>query len=69
MQALFSCQNNIFNLTDIDVAFLIVSRIKKKGTRLLGLKGLSGVGKTTMLLQYLKTDCPQQAKESQTFCS
>ncbi|MFO7789386.1 MAG: ATP-binding protein [Bacteroidota bacterium] len=61
MEELFSYQNNLLNLTDNRWHRYLYPEVKK-GHRLLGLKGLRGVGKTTMLLQYLKADCPQPGK-------
>ncbi|MCF8219481.1 MAG: AAA family ATPase [Bacteroidales bacterium] len=61
MQELFSYQNNLLRLTDTQWHRYLYPELKKK-TRLLGLKGLRGVGKTTMLLQYLADDCPEPDK-------
>ncbi len=49
MQELFSYQNNLLSLTDNRWHRYLYPELKKE-TRLLGLKGLRGVGKTTMLL-------------------
>lgn len=61
MQELFSYQNNLLRLIDSRWRRYLYPELKK-GTRLLGMKGLRGVGKTTMLLQYLAYDCPEPGK-------
>ena len=61
MQELFSYQNNLLRLIDSRWHRYLYPELKKD-TRLLGLKGLRGVGKTTMLLQYLAYDCPEPDK-------
>lgn len=58
MQELFSFQNNLLSLTD-NLWHRYLYPELKKDIRLLGLKGLRGVGKTNMLLQYLAHDCPE----------
>lgn len=61
MEELFSYQNNLLTLTDNRWHRYLYPELKKE-TRLLGLKGLRGVGKTTMMLQYLANDCPEPGK-------
>ena len=54
MEKLFSFQNNILKSTKSTFKRYLYDSINFK-SRLVGLKGIRGVGKTTMLLQYLKT--------------
>jgi len=61
MNELFSYQNNVLHLTNNRWHRYLYPELKKE-TRLLGLKGLRGVGNTTMLLQYLANDCPEPDK-------
>lgn len=61
MEELISFQNNLLIHVNNDWhRYLYPELIKKR--RLLGLKGLRGVGKTTMFLQYLKFDYPEFTK-------
>ena len=55
MQELLSFQNNLLSQVNDDWSRYLYPILKGK-ERLLGLKGLRGVGKTTMLLQYLAYD-------------
>ena len=54
MEKLFSFQNNILKSTKSTFKRYLYDSIDFE-SRLVGLKGIRGVGKTTMLLQYLKT--------------
>src|SRR5699024_10278290 len=61
MKELISFQNNLLaNVTDKWFRFLFDGL--KTEEKLLGLKGLRGVGKTTLLLQYLACAYPQKEK-------
>ena len=54
MQELITYQNNLLkNINNLFFRYLFM-KIKNKKNRMLGIKGLRGTGKTTLLLQYLK---------------
>ena len=62
MEELISFQNNLLRHTDNRWHRYMYSELSKNDTRLLGVKGLRGVGKTTMFLQYLGYDYPERKK-------
>ena len=53
MQELISYQTNLLN-QEISQWYRYLFPVMQKKIRLLGIKGLRGVGKTTMFLQFLK---------------
>lgn len=53
MEKLLSFQNSVLKQTHLDWSRYLLPQLQTQ-ERLLGLKGLRGVGKTTLLLQYLK---------------
>ena len=61
MEELISFQNNLILQVNNRWHRYLYHELKK-GERLLGLKGLRGVGKTTLLLQYLAFEFPEKEK-------
>lgn len=61
MEELISYQNNLLNYVS-DRWFRYLYKNLKTKERLLGLKGLRGVGKTTLLLQYLAYAYPEKER-------
>src|SRR5690606_14575283 len=59
MQSLFEHSNRLINQTNSDFVRYMFSRINWKN-RLVGLTGPRGVGKTTLILQYIKESLPIQ---------
>jgi len=61
MTELISFQSNLINQTNNTWQRYLYPELTKE-SRLLGIKGLRGVGKTTMLLQYLAYEYPEKNK-------
>lgn len=61
MEELISFQNNLLAQVSNDKFRYLYGQLKT-GERLLGIRGLRGVGKTTLLLQYLANSYPNQEK-------
>lgn len=61
MEELISFQNNLLAQVSNDKFRYLYGQLKT-GERLLGIKGLRGVGKTTLLLQYLANSYPNKEK-------
>ena len=60
MEKLFSFQDNLIKNTKMDFKRYLYDEVSFEN-RMLAIKGIRGVGKTTLLLQYLKTQNPAKS--------